>query len=198
MKRCLMAVIAFSVLTTTLQAQRDETLIGRTGLRFSGVWGGSNLGLAGFSDNAHGMAGGFFGLEFSKSLTAGLGRVNSTESTTYNGQLRNFDLRYGGLLLGFAYRPHKVLHPRVSFLIGSGNLKFEDEPDDQIFVVQPSAGLEVNVFRWMRLGLEGGYRFVSNTSLPKPNDGDASSAFVQLSLRFGWSWGREGFDELGE
>ncbi len=187
MKKQFFAPLFIGALAGNLVAQKDETLIGKTGLHLSGIWGGSNIGLS-FGDNNHGMAGGFFGLEFNKALSVGYASYNSTESTTYTGK---FDLDYGGLLLGYAYKSHKVIHPRASFLIGSGKLKPKGDQDDTIFVVQPSVGAEVNVFRWFRMGLEGGYRFVSNTSLPQPDDEDVSSAFVQLSFRFGWSWGQE-------
>jgi Outer membrane protein beta-barrel domain len=189
MKKCL--IFTLTMLATSLFAQKDETLIGKTGLRLTGLWGGSNIGLVGFDGDNSGMGGGFLGLEFNKSLTLGYCGAGTDGATNYNGQLRKFDLSYGGFLIGYAYRPQKVVHPRVSFLMGSGNLKFNDEPKDQIFVVQPSAGLEVNLFRWFRMGMEGGYRFVSNTSLPKPSDKDVSDAFVQLSFRFGWSWGKD-------
>jgi len=191
MKKQLTSIVVITCLATAVFAQRDETLIGKTGLRFSGLWGGSNIGMAGFDGDNDGMFGGFFGLEFSKSLLLGFGGSSGTESTTYNGNYRKYDIDYGGFLVGYSYRSHRVVHPRASFLIGSGTLKVKNEPEDNIFVVQPSAGVEVNLFRWFRLGLEGGYRFVSNTNLPKPNDGDASAAFAQLALRFGWSWGRD-------
>ncbi|MCF8246352.1 MAG: hypothetical protein K9J37_18115 [Saprospiraceae bacterium] len=191
MKKYFASIFILTFSLTTLLAQKDETLIGKTGLKFSGLWGGSNIGLAGFDGENHGMFGGFFGLEFSKSLLLGFGGSSGSESTTYNGNYRKYDIDYGGFLIGYSYQSYKVVHPRVSFLIGSGTLKVKDEPEDNIFVVQPSAGIEVNLFRWFRMGLEGGYRFVSNTNLPKPNDGDASAPFAQLSLRFGWSWGKE-------
>jgi hypothetical protein len=188
MKKQFFALLVIGALAGNLFAQKDETLIGKTGLHLSGIWGGTHIGLSGLNGDNHGMGGGFFGLEFNKALTIGYGGVNSTESTDYTGQ---FGLDYGGLLIGYTYLSHKVIHPRASFLIGSGKLKFKGDADDTIFVVQPSAGAEVNVFKWFRLGLEGGYRFVSNTSLPEPDDEDVSSPFIQMSLRFGWSWGRD-------
>ncbi|MBK9013409.1 MAG: hypothetical protein IPM82_04640 [Saprospiraceae bacterium] len=191
MKKSLISVFTLIILATSMLAQRDETLIGKTGLKLTGLWGGTNIGLVGFDGDNHGMAGGFFGLEFSKSLLLGFGGSSGSESTTYNGIYRKYEIDYGGFLVGYAYKPHKVVHPRVSFLMGSGNLKIKDEPDDNVFVVQTSAGIEVNLFQWFRMGLEGGYRFVSNTSLPKPSDGEVSAPFAQLSLRFGWSWGRD-------
>jgi len=191
MKKHIFPVLALLLFSTVLSAQRDETLIGKTGLKLTGLWGGPNIGMAGFDSDSHGMTGGSFGLEFSKSLLLGFGGLSGTASTMYNGQFRKYEIEYGGFMVGYAYKSYKVVHPRVSFLMGSGNLKIKGEPDDAIFVVQPSAGAEVNLFRWFRMGLEGGYRFVSNTSLPKPSDGEVSAPFAQLSFRFGWSWGRE-------
>jgi hypothetical protein len=190
MKKQLAFIFALTILGTSLFAQRDETLIGKTGLKLTGAWGGAHIGMVGFDGGNSALGGGFFGLEFSKSLFLGYMGSSGSASTTYNGNKRNYDIEYGGFLVGYAYKPYKVIHPRVNFLMGSGSLKVKDKPDDYIFVVQPSAGVEVNVFRWFRLGLEGGYRFVSNTDLPKPNDGDVSAAFAQLSFRFGWSWGK--------
>ena len=191
MKKTLASVFTLLLFASAMLAQKDETLIGQTGLKLTGLWGGSNIGLVGFDGENNGAFGGFFGLEFSKSLLLGYSGSSGSESTTYNGNLRKYDISYGGFLMSYGFQSHKVVHPRVNFLIGSGTLKVKNNPDDYIFVVQPSAGVEVNLFRWFRLGLEGGYRFVSNTDIPKPNDGDASAAFGQLSLRFGWSWGKE-------
>ncbi|MBI5915051.1 MAG: hypothetical protein HY842_06710 [Bacteroidetes bacterium] len=190
MKKFPLLLPALFFLATALHAQRDETLFGKTGLKLTGAWGGTVLGFVGSGDETAFISGGFGGLEFNKSLLLGFGGASSSESTTYNGQKRNFDLSYGGFMVGFVPRSFKVVHPKIGFLMGSGDLKSEDEPDDKIFVVQPSLGVEINVFQWFRFGLEGGYRFVSDTSLPKPNDGELSSFLGELSLRFGWSWGK--------
>ncbi|MBI1224601.1 MAG: hypothetical protein GC192_05140 [Bacteroidetes bacterium] len=191
MKKYLAPVFATLLFTSALFAQKDETLIGKTGLKLTGLWGGSQFGLVGFDGENNGMFGGVFGLEFNKSLLLGYSGSSSSESTTYNGNLRKYDISYGGFLMSYGHQTHKVIHPRVNFLIGSGTIKVKDKPDDYIFVIQPSAGVEINLFRWFRLGLEGGYRFVSNTDIPKPNEGDASAPFGQLALRFGWSWGKD-------
>jgi hypothetical protein len=61
---------------------------------------------------------------------------------------------------------------------------------DRIFAVQPTAGIEINVFRWFHVGLEGGYRFISDSNVEGLTDSDLSGPFGQATLRFGWSWGR--------
>jgi hypothetical protein len=72
---------------------------------------------------------------------------------------------------------------------GRGTARLGDV-NDRVYVVQPSAGIEINVFRWFRLGLEGGYRFVSDSNIPELSNQQLSGAFGQASLRFGFSWGR--------
>ena len=56
--------------------------------------------------------------------------------------------------------------------------------------MQPSAGVEINVFRWFRLGLEGGYRFVNDNDIAAIQDTQIEGAYGQASLKFGFSWGR--------
>ncbi|MEK7257751.1 MAG: hypothetical protein AAB316_23540, partial [Bacteroidota bacterium] len=61
---------------------------------------------------------------------------------------------------------------------------------DDVFVVQPGAGAEVNIFRWFRLSLEASYRFVSGSDLEVLSDKDLSGLIWDLKFRFGWSWGK--------
>ena len=51
------------------------------------------------------------------------------------------------------------------------------------------AGVEINIFRWLHLGLEGGYRFVTSSDISL-SDRQLSNAFGQATLKFGFSWGR--------
>jgi len=49
--------------------------------------------------------------------------------------------------------------------------------------------LEVNVLEWFRLGAEAGYRFITDVDVQNLDSSDFSTPFVQLQLRFGFSWG---------
>jgi hypothetical protein len=173
-----------------LFGQRDETLFGEAGLRLTGAWGGTHIGITGFDGENAVTRGGFGVLEFNKTLLAGFGGVQTSESMEFdNGQLKNFDLEFGGLMLGLVPKSHRPIHSKFSFLMGGGKVKVDGEGDDKIFVVQPSAGAEINVFRWFKMSLEGGYRFVSDSSYDPPANEDLSGFFGELKLRFGWSWG---------
>lgn len=186
----LTSAFVFTLFNT--HAQTDETLFGRSGLKLTGAWGGSNIGLTSFDNENALLRGGFGGLEFNKEVLIGLGGVRTDEAVTFdnNGRQDEFKLDFGGLYVGYVPRSFQVIHPKFSFLTGGGKVKVNGKDDDNIFVFQPAGGAEVNVFRWFKLGIEGGYRFVSGTDFDRLKDDDLSSFFVEMKFRFGWSWGR--------
>jgi hypothetical protein len=60
--------------------------------------------------------------------------------------------------------------------------------------------VEINVFRWFHIGLEGGYRFISDTNVAGLTNQDLSGLYGQATFKFGFSWGRyhSRHDEGGE
>ena len=78
----------------------------------------------------------------------------------------------------------------VGFQIGGGKLKLEDIGEsERVFIVQPSGGVEFNIFSWLRFGAKGGYRFVSDVDTEGLENADVSSPFAQINFKFGFSWG---------
>jgi len=93
------------------------------------------------------------------------------------------------LLLGYTFNSDQVVHLTSYLKFGKGSLEISGETDDDIFVFEPSLGAELNITRWFRLGLDGGYRFVNHVNTAGYTDSDFSSPFVALRFKFGWSWG---------
>ena len=56
-----------------------------------------------------------------------------------------------------------------------------------VFAAEVGARAELNVTRFFRIGLSGGYRLVSGADLEKAavSGGDLSAPYGRLSLRFG-------------
>jgi hypothetical protein len=198
MKKFSSVFFVFFVLLVGLSAQdgpswddtRDETLFGSSGLRLTGAWGGPTYGSTFFfNGNGTQTRGGFGGLEFNKVLFVGIGSEWTDEELKEGPSTdRSFKLRRQGVIFDFTPLSQKVIHPRINFWMGNGEVEVENEKD-KLFVVQPGVGFEVNVFRWWKVGLEGGYRFVSRTDVEWLDNEDLSSAFVNVRLRFGYSWG---------
>ena len=190
-KSCLLAALFLITVFTSASAQREETVLGERGWGLSGLWGGYTQQYTQYDDKDAFNSGGFFGFEFGKSLTVGWSHGNLRDDITLkNNEQQRFDFKYNGGKIGYAFIPYKAIHPVLNFEIGKGRASLSGVGEDKVLVMQPSAGFEVNVFRWFRLGVEGGYRFVQNSDLAGISTDQMSGAFGQASLKFGFSWGR--------
>lgn len=178
------------LLTTIVQAQRDESLLGPRHTALTGIWGGANHNYSAFEEDWSYLSGGHFALEFGNTFLLGWSGAQTRDEVAVKGSSSSFNLKYNGFMLGYVPKSHKVVHPRFTLLTGRGKLNVDEIGDDRVFVLQPSAGIEVNVFQWFRVGIEGGYRLVDGVDKSPLSRGDVSSPFAQLDLRFGFSWGR--------
>ena len=156
----LICVFSFFCLTFSF-GQREETIFGVAGLDLTGAWGGPLTSITSFDgDNAF-FRGGFGGLEFNRSLFVGWGGMTLEDEVEFDAAPgQKVGMKFNGLMLGYAFKPNKVIHPSVNLHTGTGRITFEGEKDN-IYVIQPSAGLNINIFRWFHLNVEGGYRFVN-------------------------------------
>jgi hypothetical protein len=191
MKRWMLSLLVIAALSTTMFGQREETLFGNSGLRLSGAWGGSSTGLTFFDEDYAVTTGGFGGLEFGKNVFVGWGGYRTTNAFDIDDfQNDRLKMRYSGLMLGYMPMAHKAIHPKIMLLTGGGKLDIPGEDTDRIFVVQPSVGFELNVLRWFRLAVDGGYRVVLDNDLIGISDQDLSAPFAEVTFKFGFSWGK--------
>lgn len=189
MKNTYLFTTLFLLGALSLTAQKEETLFNSADIRISGIWGSIDYNYS-FFDEEYAYARGFnIGIEVSRSIFIGFARNSFREEPATGPDGRRIDLHYDGLLLGYAPNSERLLHPRVSFFAGGGRATLEGIDDDAVYVLKPSVGLELNATQWFRIGLEGGYRFVTYNDIPELSAGDLSSPFVNIALRFGLSWG---------
>lgn len=189
-KTCLLALSLLFV-ALSARAQREETVLGSRNLAFSGIWGGSKHQITRFGATNNYVNGWHFGLEFGKALQIGIGGYDLHDYVLWdNVPGQQFDMRWKAVSLGYGIQNFRAIHPVVNVDAGRGKVKFANEGEDHVFVIQPSAGVEINVFRWFHIGLEGGYRFVTDSDKISLSDRQLSGAFGQATLKFGFSWGR--------
>lgn len=179
--------LAFLLTATSLSAQRERTLLGD--LDLTGAWGGVTYNYSGYGDDGAYIRGGYGGLEFGNEFFLGYGGWRIKDDVRLPETGRNFELRHGGFVMAYTPNSFKAIHPRLSLILGPGRVEV-DGLRDRIFVVQPAAGVELNLFQVFRLGIEGGYRYAGNVAI----DGidleseDVSAFFIQIEARFGFSW----------
>ena len=114
--------------------------------------------------------------------------------------IQEIELGHGGFWLGYTLAPHRVLHLYTSARLGWGavgidvsdNSSFPDNTDN-VFVVTPEIGLELNVTRWFRVAGTVGYRYVDGISDNSPSKSNAfDGTLANLTFRFGWfGWDRD-------
>lgn len=182
---------ALLLMTLGLAAQKEETLFNQTNLRLSGAWGSATYNFTSFGGEDWTLTrGGYGGVEFGRDLFLGWGGYETRDQIDLGDGKNGLNFRYHGPIVAILPNSTKMIHPRFTFLTGTGKVWTDEDPDrDRTFVFQPSAGFEFNIFQWFRLGFEGGYRFVGASDQFGLTSGDLSAPFAQVEMRFGLSWG---------
>lgn len=174
---------------------QHETLFNQVKVR--GAFGGSIIE-SGFQNDLGTSAGGGGGLVFNNMFIGGYGLASVDFGKLINDDIEVLDIGHGGLWIGGSVPSHKLIHFYGSARIGWGavNVKIDDinhyRDLDNIFVLTPELGLELNVTHWFRIAASAGYRWVDgvNTNLGY-TDEDFSGYMGSLTFRFGWfGWRR--------
>ncbi|QHL88997.1 hypothetical protein GU926_16790 [Nibribacter ruber] len=107
---------------------------------------------------------------------------------------------YGGALLEYIPKPNQLLHVTFPLIMGiggaaytdnfsdnqnTGNYSYEIYHTDTFLVIEPGLQAELNLARFMRLGLAFSYRFTYGVQLPKSTDQDLSAPALTLTAKFG-------------
>lgn len=185
----------------------DETLVGN--VQSSGGYGAPTVAVTSVHGETAALIGGQGGWILGRQFVIG-GAVrgiaprpsvelrDESDNLPASAQLQ---LGYGGLLIEYIGRPSRLLHYGAEAVVGAGTVELvegggfragasvSDESLDRsaVFAAELGARAELNVTRFFRVGLSGGYRFVTGGALQRADvsDGDLSAPYGQLSLRFG-------------
>ncbi len=186
MRKNILILLLLILGSQVVNAQREETLF--SDLDFTGFWFATSYNFSDFENDWALVRGWSLNFEFGRDLNLSWARYNIKDNVEVADGRAQFDLKYHGFMFAMAPNTYKALHPRISFLIGRGKADISGEEQDRVFVFQPSGGLELNITEYARLGVEGGYRFIGGSSFDAVANKDLSAPFIQLDLRFGFSW----------
>ncbi len=179
-------------LLNALAAQQHQTLLGRSPL--NGAFGAPIYEYT-IQDGIQGGIGGGGGLVFRHFFLGayGVGAISGL-TELLEGQTDRLDLAHGGLWLGITPASYNLIHPYISVRGGWGVLDIDLNGDqnfqdlDQVFVVTPEAGLELNLTRWFRVAGTVGYRHIRgvNEAAPAGITDNLEGLIGGITLRFGW------------
>lgn len=193
----------------TLHAQSEQTLFNKTKVR--GGFGGPTFTFGKIKGNRGFGAGGGGGLVFNQTMIGGFGHGEIFAIDRPNESDASLALGYGGLWLGYSIPTQKAVHGFASIKIGGGGVGisenanwWEEDPefdgyDRAVLVLMPEAGIELNVFHWMRIAGTVGYRYVDGFQGALGLDSKAFNAPVfGLTMRFGWFGHNKSQDQGGK
>ncbi|MDZ7876406.1 MAG: hypothetical protein U5L45_01985 [Saprospiraceae bacterium] len=191
--KSLLALLFILVATATSTfAQREETLMGSTGFGFSGAWGGFTTNVGQFNGKYAGYQGSMWALEFGKRFFIG-GTHYSLGSQLLGNTTKTYSMNSNNLLLGFTPKAYMPVHPMFSLGVGGSTIRLRTDGttvDNNVFMLHPAVGAELNITRWCHLDAQIGYRAVMNSTFVGLADKDFSGMYGQVNLKFGYSWGR--------
>ncbi|MEM7107181.1 MAG: hypothetical protein AAF519_03060 [Bacteroidota bacterium] len=202
MKKVVVLLIFFSNLgIVNAQDDRIKTIFSRKS-EIRG-FGSFDVKVTDFNEDKALFLGGHGGVILNKKWIFGGGGYGLTTSNTFELEGTNQELElfggYGGIMLGYIIAPTEVIHVSFPVLLGAGGIEMAEEgapivngersilERSAFFVVEPSVEIEINMTRFMRLAIGGGYRFIQGADLDVGDitDEDLSSWAVGVSFKFG-------------
>lgn len=104
---------------------------------------------------------------------------------------------YGGVIVRYHFFSEELTNLAVGVLVGGGGLAIspwyhdeDEEPDhayaEGVFVVEPQVAGYLNVARWMRVGVNVGYRLTSRVQTEGLDTSDVSGLIAGAQAQFGW------------
>ncbi len=193
MKKSLLVV--FASLAFFIGKAQQETLF--DDLNVVGAFGGPLIEIGNVVGETVGMVGGGGALILNNAFIGGYGVGTNAPDYAVGNDIYNVRFRHGGFWLGYNYKPGKLIHLYTSARIGWGRVRLREDDDtvysDRIFALTPELGIELNLTRWFRLAITGGYRWVNGVHLiPGSTNADFSGPIGGLTFRFGgfgdWDW----------
>jgi hypothetical protein len=191
MKHLLVASLLLASLT--LSAQEEEVVFDHVTVH--GGFGGPIIELTNINGKTGVMGGGGGGVIVNDFFFGGFGQGGGFGEQMIDGRLYPIDLGYGGLWMGYVKPTYKAFHFYSSLKIAGGEVNLTDPfnngvtvYDETVFVVQPEAGIELNLISWFRIALTANYRIVSgidSQSLWNLSNSDFTAGGMALTLRFG-------------
>jgi hypothetical protein len=196
MKKILLITLACG-LYIMAQAQH-ETLFNNA--RIVGAFGAPIVEMGLNNDLTTGVGGGG-AIVIDNFFIGGYGIGNADfESLIEDEDIDRIDLGHGGFWLGYTLAPHNLFHLYTSARIGWGGVGIDLDNDfdrqnefDNVFVLTPEAGIELNIASWFRVAGTVGYRYVEgvNENLGYYDKDDFNGAMINLTFRIGWfGWQR--------
>jgi hypothetical protein len=123
------------------------------------------------------------------SLAPVIGKDVSIEGINYT--YAEIGFGHGGIWLGYIHDFKKLIHIGGSTKFGWGKISLQENrlPDDykdNVLVITPQVEVEVNVSKWFKVNVGGGYRIVTSVNDTVFRQKEFNSPQATVGFLFGW------------
>ncbi len=198
MSRITALAVALAAAGAFAQEQRPEQEVLVSGEVEHGGYGGPEMRFTTIRGDGAVFVGGRGGWVINHAFViggAGYGMVTraAAPDIAFPGVRHDMTFGYGGPFIEAIVLPHRVWHVSVASLFGVGGISYVDNAAQNgitrdstaVFVWEPSATLEINVFKFMRVDFGASYRLVRGADLPGLTNSDMSGFSGLLAFKFG-------------
>lgn len=202
MKKISLLIITFFTITLTSFAQEEPQTLFKSENTKIGGFGGPIIEMSGIDGDVGLFVGGGGGVILNNFYIGGYGTgltTNPKRDIELDGQTqsRRLNFGHGGLWLGYDFKANRLLHLTLSTKIGWGAITYIRDvngipspdfldPRDDVFVLTPEIGVEMNMTKFFKIALTGSYRWVNGLDLSYTDNEQLSSPGVNLTFKFGW------------
>jgi len=124
---------------------------------------------------------------------AGYGLATQQAMPGALGTTDDLEFGYGGGMIGYTLFPEKLIHGTLTLLAGAGgvgsrsrtNMGMSSNVADAVFVLEPTATLELNMVQFMRAGLAVSYRYVTGVDAAGLSNKDFTGFTGSFVMKFG-------------
>lgn len=196
MEKRSLVILLLLIITPVLFAQ-EETLLGK-GEISNGGFGGPVVKFTSINKHFGVLVGGQGGWIINHTFViggGGYGLVNNVRAESlFLGEKQLLNFGYGGAELHYINNSDKLIHYTISLLIGAGGIGYRSPNNWEwdwntntrsFFVMEPGVRVMLNVASFFRVGIGGGYRFVSGVDLDDLKDSEISGPSAEIVLKFG-------------
>lgn len=127
-------------------------------------------------------------LSFGGFFSSSLNEIRPTSETVQNVYMDYWAI---GGVAEYAVMTHKMIHLTFPIYFGYGEVQMDNETGDaglgesNFFQIEPSALLEVNLNKYVRFNIGGGYRFITPMTYRNFNESHISGLTGYIGLKIG-------------
>jgi hypothetical protein len=186
----LICMLILCIVRINAQDEEMQTLFGNRPLKITG-FGGPFMNFTVLNGKFAYMMGGGGGIIINDFMIGGYG-IGLANTLLIDNTDEEISFGHGGFWIGYQLMPNKIVHPVIQVQLGWGSLNSKDRFGDllynidKLFIITPIIEAEMNITRFLRIGIGGSYRIAAFTNNEILSAADLSGPGVNLAFKFGW------------